>query len=125
MQKIIFTYNARSGKLNSLLDVAHKLISPKTYQCKLCTITHDTFKENALWKQFRKNTSLPLVFLHSDEFEKQYKNIKTKYPVIFLQEGEKLTEWISRSEIEKIETTQELISLIKSKSKTINFSNLD
>ncbi|WP_298513864.1 GTPase [uncultured Kordia sp.] len=123
MKKIIFIYNARSGKLNSLLDVAHKLISPKTYQCKLCTITHDTFTENTLWKEFRKNTSLPLEFFHSDEFEKQHKNIETKYPVIFLQEDQKLTEWIPKSEIEKIETTQELIQLIKSKSKTMNFSN--
>lgn len=125
MNKIIFIYNAKSGKLNSLLDVAHKLISPKTYQCKLCTITHDTFTENILWKEFRQKASLPLEFLHKDEFEKRYKNIETKYPVIFLQEEEKLTEWISKSEIEKIETTQELIHLIETKAKTTNFSNPD
>ena len=52
--------------------------------------------------------------------------LKNPEKVYYLKlKGEKLTEWISRSEIEKIETTQELISLIKSKSKTINFSNLD
>ncbi|MEM6719688.1 MAG: GTPase [Bacteroidota bacterium] len=125
MNKIIFIYNAKSGKLNSLLDVAHKLISPKTYQCKLCTMTHDTFVENALWKEFRQNTSLSLEFLHSDEFEQQYKNIDTKYPVIFLQEGNKVKEWISKSEIEKIETTEALIQLIETKANTTNFSNPD
>ncbi len=125
MSNIIFIYNARSGKLNSLLDVAHKLISPKTYQCKLCTITHDTFTENALWKEFRSTTKLSLEFLHSDEFEKKHKNIETTYPAIFLQEDQKLTEWIPKREIEKIETTTELIQLIESKSKTMNFSNPD
>ncbi|MEM6685370.1 MAG: GTPase [Bacteroidota bacterium] len=123
--KIIFIYNAKSGKLNSLLDVAHKLISPKTYQCKLCTITHDTFAENALWKEFRQTTTLPLEFLHSDEFERQYKNIDTKYPVIFLQKQQKLSEWISKSDIEKIATTQELIHLIQTKAATMNSSNPD
>ena len=86
-------------------------------------MTHDTFSENILWKEFRRNTSLSLEFLHSDEFEKQYQNIETKYPVIFLKEAQKLTEWISKSEIEKIETTEELIHLIESKAKTMNFSN--
>ena len=106
-----------------MLDVAHKLVSPKTYQCKLCTITHDTFSENTLWKEFRKNTTLPLEFLHNDEFEKHYKNIETQYPVIFLKEDQKLTEWISKQEIAQIETTQELIHLIKTKAKTMIFSN--
>lgn len=123
MKKIIFIYNAKSGKLNGLLDIAHKLVSPKTYQCKLCAITHDTFSENILWKKFRENTSLSLEFLHNDEFEKQYQHIETKYPVIFLKEAQKLTEWISKSEIEKIETTEELIHLIESKAKTMNFLN--
>ncbi|MGH1388014.1 GTPase [Kordia sp.] len=123
MKKIIFIYNAKSGKLNGLLDIAHKLVSPKTYQCKLCAITHDTFSENILWKEFRENTSLSLEFLHNDEFEKQYQYAEAKYPVIFLKEAQKLTEWISKSEIEKIETTEELIHLIESKAKTMNFLN--
>jgi hypothetical protein len=123
MKKIIFVYNAKSGKVNGLLDIAHKLVSPKTYQCKLCAITHDTFSENEQWKSFRKGFSLPLEFLHSDEFEANYKSIETKYPVILIEENQKLSEWIPKSEIEKIETTQELIQLIESKTSTKNFSN--
>ncbi|WP_046757059.1 hypothetical protein [Kordia jejudonensis] len=125
MPKILFIYNAKSGTLNSLLDVAHKLISPKTYQCKLCSITHDTFSENEQWKRFRETTKLPLEFLHTDEFEASYKAIETKYPVILIQENEKLREWIPKSEIEKIETTEELIRLIETKTKSMNFSNPD
>ena len=121
MKKIIFIYNAKSGKVNSLLDMAHKLISPKTYQCKLCSITHDTFSENEQWKQFRKTTALPLEFLHSDEFEQRYKNIDTKYPVVFLEENQKLTEWIPKNEIEQIESSDEFICLIESKTKLLAF----
>ncbi len=117
MKKIIFIYNAKSGKINGLLDVAHKLISPKTYSCKLCAITHDTFSENEQWKQFRKDFSLPLAFLHSDEFEKNYTITDTIYPVIFLEENQKLTVWISKHEIEQLENTKELIQLLESKTK--------
>lgn len=117
MKKIIFVYNAKSGKISGLLDVAHKLISPKTYPCKLCAITHDTFTENEQWKQFRKNFSLPLVFLHSDEFESNYKITGTNYPVIFLEENKKMTIWISKNEIEQLENSQELIQLLKLKTK--------
>ena len=121
MKKIIFVYNATSGKVNALLDVAHKLISPKTYQCKLCAITHDTFSENEQWKSFRKSFSLPLEFLHSDEFEANYNAKDIKYPVILLEDDQKITEWISKSEIEKIESSAALIQLIQSK--TTNLSN--
>lgn len=125
MPKIIFIYNAKSGKINSLLDIAHKLISPKTYQCKLCSITHNTFSENEQWKQFRETTKLPLEFLHSDEFEVRYEPIETKYPVIVLEENEKLREWISKIELEKIENTEALIRLIETKAEAMRFSNLD
>lgn len=87
-------------------------------------MTHDTFTENKLWKEFRRNTSLSLEFLHSDEFEAQYKNVKTTYPAIFLKSDQKITEWISKNEIENLKSTEELISLIKSKAATMRFSNL-
>jgi hypothetical protein len=75
--KLIFVYNANAGKINSLLDSAHKLISPGTYDCKLCELTYGVFKEDVDWIRFREsvkttNPNLQLEFLHKDEFEKQY-----------------------------------------------------
>lgn len=125
MHKLIFVYNATSGKINGLFDIAHKLISPKTYQCKLCMITHNTFSENEQWKLFRKTTKLPLVFLHSDELEQQYSCKNVKYPAIFLETDQQLTMWISKREIEEVKNANELIDLLRSKTKTMNFSALD
>ena len=87
----------------------------------MCAITHDTFSENEQWKSFRKDFSLPLEFLHSDEFEVNYKAKAIKYPVILLHEDQKITELISKSEIEQLESTAELIQLIQAK--TMNLSN--
>lgn len=90
VSKLIFVYNATSGKLNSLLDSAHKIVSPTTYECTLCHLTFGVFKENELWARFREsltntNSSLQLEFLHKDEFEKQYWSKwlpKYSYPII-------------------------------------------
>ncbi len=90
VSKLIFVYNATSGKLNSLLDSAHKIASPGTYECRLCHLTFGVFKENELWARFREsitntNSSLQLEFLHKDEFEKQYWSKwlpKYSYPII-------------------------------------------
>ena len=45
MMKLIFVYNAGSGKLNALFDMAHKIVSPTTYECSLCALTHDAFQD--------------------------------------------------------------------------------
>ncbi len=75
--QLIFVYNANSGTISSLLDSAHKIISPATYDCKLCELTHGVFKENEDWSRFRESItknypSLQLEFLHKDEFNKKY-----------------------------------------------------
>ncbi len=90
ISKLIFVYNANSGALNSLMDSVHKIISPKTYDCKLCDLTYDVFKENELWSRFRESVTnnypnLQLEFLHKNEFEKVYWSKwlpKYSYPMI-------------------------------------------
>ena len=41
MSEIVFIYNAKSGTVNSLIDWAHKIVSPDTYECSLCSMTYD------------------------------------------------------------------------------------
>jgi len=52
ISKLIFVYNANSGAINALLDSAHKIISPQTYDCKLCELTYGVFKEDEEWLRF-------------------------------------------------------------------------
>jgi len=83
--KLVFVYNANSGKLNGYLDIAHKIISPKTYPCSLCDITHGVFKEHEKWKNFRQRVKTPMEFLHLDEFKQQYASkfsAKFKFPIV-------------------------------------------
>lgn len=123
IDKLIFVYNANSGKLNSLMDSAHKIVSPSTYQCRLCDLTFDTFKENVEWARFREsvktsNTVHDMEFLHIDEFEKNYKSKwlpKYEYPVILEATHNGLELFMSASQMNQVNTTADLIEEIKSR----------
>ena len=41
-KELIFIYNAKSGFVNEMVDFAHKIISPETYECNLHFITYGT-----------------------------------------------------------------------------------
>ncbi|MDY0191063.1 MAG: hypothetical protein RBR22_10050 [Desulfuromonas sp.] len=111
----IFVYNADSGRLNSMLDIAHKMLSPSTYKCDLCSLTHDALSEKAAWSKFKKSSGIDLLFLHKDEFEQQYSD-SFAYPVI-LEKSDKLRVILSAEEIAHIASTEELIAKIKAVAK--------
>jgi hypothetical protein len=123
IDKLIFVYNANSGKINGYMDMAHKILSPSTYQCRLCDLTFDIFKENVEWARFREsletsNTVLDLEFLHIDEFEKNYKSkwlSKYEYPLILEVTNNGLELFMSNTQMNQIETTTDLIEEIKSR----------
>ena len=85
--ELVFVYNAKSGKLNAMLDSMHKVISPATYSCNLCRITYGTFTELPEWRQFREHFHGNMTFLHIDEFERQYPPAES-YPVIYEKEAD-------------------------------------
>ncbi len=111
--KLVFVYNANSGKLNAVFDIAHKALSPETYQCDLCSLTHDTFSEKASWKRFREETDLDLDILHKDEFEQQETGYDFDYPVILEAGDDGLSVFMSRDEIARLRDVDALMLAIK------------
>ncbi len=120
--KLVFVYNANSGKRNALIDSAHKILSPSTYSCSLCDITYGVFVENKIWKNFRESTSLQMEFLHKDEFVKSYDlrlRYEITYPIVLELVGGKLEVFIKTKELNNLDNSEDLIRLIKQK-KSIN-----
>lgn len=115
MITLLFIYNAKSGKLNALFDSGHKLLSPSTYQCNLCALTYNIFRENKVWKEFRKSSDVDLKFLHIDEFEDQFPNEKQDYPVILKEQETEIQPFLNSEELNEVETVDRLIQLIKNK----------
>lgn len=119
-EKLIFVYNAKSGIGNAVWDSAHKLFSPDTYECNLCSITHGTMLENKIWKKFRKDSKIEMVFLHKNEFIDKYVpdngDIYT-YPLIMGVKNNLMETFIHTEILDVIETVEELIGLVSEKSK--------
>lgn len=110
--KLIFVYNADSGLFNTVSDIAHKVFSPKTYSCNLCTLTHGNFKIKQEWVEFLEQIDSELEFLHRDEFLKKYNTDDAKLPAIFIEENGELLPWIDQASINGIETLGDLKAVI-------------
>lgn len=112
---LIFVYNADSGFVNTLLDIGHKIVSPQTYACNLCAITHSTFSMRDEWKNFVVGLGVPVEFLHRDELEKQYGLRAPELPAIFRKTDGALEAWIGREEINRCHSLTDLERLINSR----------
>jgi len=111
--KLVFIYNANSGKINALLDAGHKLFSPSTYQCSLCALTYDTFTENNIWKTFRKESDLEMEFYHKDEFEAKFPEVNIMYPSVLKLKNNQLTTVITPEVLNTISDVNTLITQLK------------
>ena len=109
--KLIFVYNANSGVASMIRDIGHKLMSPQTYDCFLCSLTHGTFREDPEWKAFREQSSIDMEFLHRDEFERKYDR-KEHYPVVLKQQSN-IQVALSRDHLSHLSSVKDLILAVK------------
>ncbi len=114
-ERIVFIYNADSGLFNTLSDIAHKLISPGTYQCDLCTITHGVFKERDQWRSFVESLPLETSFFHRDEFIARYgaEDLDFSFPCLLKEQDGKLSLLLSAEEIAQCNSVECLSELIR------------
>ena len=112
---LIFVYNADSGFVNTLLDIGHKIVSPLTYSCNLCAITHSTFRMRDEWKQFVAGLGMPVEFLHRDELEKQYGMRDVALPAVFRKNNGALEAWVTREEINRCGSLGDFERLVRAK----------
>jgi len=110
--EIIFIYNAKSGRLNTLLDFAHKIVSPSTYGCDLCKLTHATFGEREAWIFFTEVSDVPFTFYHIDEYEALFTQ-SFSYPIVLKKEANVLSVLLDTDAIAGFSSTEELIRAIK------------
>lgn len=109
---LVFVYNADGGLFNTMSDVAHKLLSPETYACNLCALTHTTFRMRREWREFLERLDARTEFLHADELRSQYGMKELALPAILLRRGAALEEFAPAAAINSCRTLDELKQLI-------------
>ena len=112
--QLLFVYNANSDLFSTVTDFAHKMLSPATYECKLCALTYGNFTIKKEWKSFIEKLPVETVFLHKDEFEKRYK-LQPALPCGFITAGVALSEIITKHEIDGCRSLEDLKMLVTKK----------
>ncbi len=115
-EKLIFIYNADSGFRNMVIDSAHKIFSPGTYECSLCDITYGAFTENKVWQKFRDKSIVEMEFLHKDEFTKAYRSKfghKFGFPIVLVSVNAGLDVLVKTEELNAMESAKDLIALLE------------
>ncbi len=110
---LVFVYNADSGLFNTITDIAHKVISPGTYSCQLCSLTHSYFSVKKDWTGFLEGLDADLEFLHRDELNEKYAVADITLPVILIKRDRHLATWISTGQINACPTIEDLKTLIR------------
>lgn len=107
---LIFVYNARSDIFSKVTDFAHKIISPATYSCSLCILTHGNMGMHKEWEDFLLNLPYPVSFLYKDQVEE---HPGTELPQIWLQEGQEKKVLIDAVELKAVPSLEALMELIR------------
>lgn len=121
--KLLFVYNVNSGFLDKLIDNAHKIVSPSTYDCNLCSLTYGNFSEDELWRAFREHSALEMEFLHKDEFLRKYRSKwlpKYEFPTILKAESMELELFLPAPELNALNSSEELIEEIQKRVESID-----
>lgn len=112
-EKLVFVYNADGGIINGIMDSAHKLFAPSTYQCPLCAVTHGIVGMRSEWKEYMRSLSYETRFYHRDGFRKEWPTMEADLPAIFFEaENEEIGLLISKEELELVRTVGQLSALL-------------
>jgi len=113
---LVFVYNADRGFFNLMADISHKMLSPTTYPCNLCALTHGAFSMRKEWREFLAKIKPPLTFMHRDEFRKEFK-LEDDLPAIYIQDlrTEELRPFIAAATLKTLTGLENLKQMISDK----------
>src|SRR3989344_1472445 len=111
--KLIFVCNSDGTVASLIKDTAHKLVSTETYQCNLCLLTYPLASMKGEWRKFIESMPHEVIFLHRDEFRKQYPDQKNvQLPAVFRADGPEPQLLINHIEINKAKNLLVLIEIV-------------
>ena len=113
MKKIVFVYNADTGLFNKVTDFAHKILSPQTYACNLCTLTYNSMNMKHDWKEFLESLHYSTEFLYKNQFQKKWDMGITFPAVLIINDVPEIL--LSSEDINKCKDLDALKSMLKNK----------
>jgi hypothetical protein len=112
-KQLIFVYNADGGMFDRIMDAAHKLFAPTTYQCSLCAITYGAVSMHKEWKDYMVKLPFETRFYHRDGFHREWPTHNIALPAIMmLEEDGSLRTMISAEELNQQSSIAQLTALL-------------
>ena len=100
-------------------------MSPASYECDLCSLTHGKFSEKRIWKKFRDAGLINMEFYHKDEFLKKYKSKwlpAYTFPIILISDQQGLQPFMVTQDFKEIDSVALLIEKIERFVKQLDIS---
>jgi hypothetical protein len=111
-QDLIFVYNCDRGNLSAIKDYSQKTAAEAPPLCNLISLTITPVGIKKSWKRFVGELPFPARFLHRDEYEEEFGELLSPAPAVFFRQGKDLTLLISSQDMNRIQSTDELITLV-------------
>lgn len=108
-------YNADGGLVNGALDLLHKTFSPATYACRLCEVTYGPLGMKRDWRATVEALSLPVTFLHRDEWLAERPDSAIPLPAILLDQAGTLSVLVSADDFAGIRSLDALKLLLSAR----------
>lgn len=112
--ELVFVYKARSDLFSRVTDFAHKVISPKTYSCSLCRLTHGHLGMHREWAAFVQSFPMKVSFRYQDQVES---HPQEDLPQVWLRQGSDRHLLIGADELNAVPSLEALMELIKKRLK--------
>ena len=116
MRELIFIYNAKSGIFNALIDWGHKIISPSTYECHLCSITYNNRGKEKIWGNYLKSLKIKSRFYYIDHLaDLEFVPKQINLPCVYIKNDDNHQLMIDADELNSLKSVQDLISRLNEK----------
>ena len=115
-KSILFVYNSDSDVLPVIKDYSSRAgtVSGSDF-CSLSAITQSPVGMKKDWKRFIRELNIPARFLNKNEFSSEISRHFTTFPAIFIQAGKDLSLMVSPDEINRCQSLEDLITLVRSR----------
>ena len=111
---LVFVYNADGGLLAGARDVAHKVLRPSTYPCRLCDLTYGVAGKKRRWRDYVDRLPMPVRFVHRDELRRDHPDLKAiPLPAVLAESADgRLDVIITADELRATESLDGLEALV-------------
>ncbi len=114
--QLVIAYNAQAGIVAGVMDSIHKTVSPETYACDLCALTHGLLTMRPTWRQWLRELPIEVSVFHKPDFAEAFPaSNDVALPLVGIARGAELTVMLSANEIGTFKDIDSLVAELKAR----------